>query len=157
MLAESSLQITYTVTASDKKANEILQQLNKGTSTESSPFLKELMKKVAQIHGRSENDLKLTSEKAIRVHNEDNNSIVAKGDQGNNLPVVVIIVVLVFLCLCFCGLYHACNLSRKKKTKQEKLKAVEMRIKVKGEGQRTINPMHKDPNTGAYNKKKVIL
>lgn len=158
-LSESLLQIIYTVTVPDKKANEILQQLNKGTSTESSPFLKELMKRVAQIHGRSENDLKLTSEKAIRVNNEDNTSnnedntsIVAKGDQGNNLLVVVIIIVLIFLCLCFCGLYHASNLCRKKETKRrEKHMAVEMRIKVKEEDKRIMNPMREDPNADRRN------
>ena len=158
-LSESSLQITYTVTASDKKGNEILQLLNEGTSTESSPFLKELMKRVAQIHGRSGNDLKLTSEKAVRANNkdntsnnEDNTSIVAKDDQGYNLLVVVIIVVLFFLCLCFCGLYHARNLCRKKETKRGKHMAVEMRMMVGEEGPNIINPMREESN-----RKSVVL
>jgi len=122
------------------------------------------MKRVAEIHGRSGNDLKLTSEKAIRANNEDNTSsnedntsIVAKGDQGNSLLVVVIIIVLVFLSLCFCGLYHACNLCRKKETKRrEKNMAVEMRVTVKEEGQIIKNPMCEDPNADKRNRKPVM-
>ena len=134
--------------------------MNKGTSTESSPFLKELVKKVAQIHGKSENDLNLTSEKATLASNEDNDSIAAKGGVENNLLVVVIIVVLAFLCLCLCGLYLACNLCRKKETKWKKRKSVEMKINSinveKAQwGESTLNPMYEGPKT--QNNKNVQL